>query len=137
MAWQVPRKVWILPCVGLLVVWSFVMSSKVAEESVELGTPAGDHTALAPSHGQQRVPIHMPPLPGGRVSVPKDGRLVIVGDIHGCLDELEDLLAAVDFRWGADVLVHVGDLVAKGPKSEGVLRFCHEHSVQGWHTKWW
>jgi hypothetical protein len=48
------------------------------------------------------------------------GRTVIVGDVHGCRRELELLLEAVGFTAG-DRLVFVGDLVARGPDSLGVL----------------
>lgn len=48
------------------------------------------------------------------------GRTIIVGDVHGCRLELEALLERVDFRSG-DRLVMVGDLVARGPDSLGVL----------------
>lgn len=47
-------------------------------------------------------------------------RTIVVGDIHGCYDELEDLLAEVGF--GAnDRLISVGDLITKGPKNREVL----------------
>jgi hypothetical protein len=48
------------------------------------------------------------------------GRTVIVGDVHGCRRELEQLLDKVAFATG-DRLVFVGDLVARGPDSLGVL----------------
>lgn len=48
-------------------------------------------------------------------------RTLIVGDVHGCIDELEKLLAHVALT-PADRLVMVGDLVAKGPDSVGVVR---------------
>ncbi len=47
-------------------------------------------------------------------------RTIIVGDVHGCRAELEALLLRVGFRSG-DRLVFVGDLVARGPDSLGVL----------------
>lgn len=50
----------------------------------------------------------------------------MVGDIHGCYDELEDLLEAVNFG-DKDRLISVGDLITKGPKSREVLeRFMTE-----------
>lgn len=53
-------------------------------------------------------------------------RTIVVGDIHGCYDELEDLLEAVNFG-DNDRLVSVGDLITKGPKSREVLeRFMTE-----------
>jgi predicted phosphodiesterase len=47
-------------------------------------------------------------------------RTIVVGDIHGCYDELEDMLAEVRFD-ADDRLVSVGDLITKGPKSREVL----------------
>ena len=48
------------------------------------------------------------------------GRTVIVGDVHGCRRELEQLLDRCSFGAG-DRLISVGDLVARGPDSLGVL----------------
>lgn len=47
-------------------------------------------------------------------------RTVIVGDVHGCADELDALLDRAAFTSG-DRLVFVGDLVARGPSTLGVL----------------
>lgn len=49
-------------------------------------------------------------------------RTLVIGDVHGCLDELRALLAEAGFRPGEDALVSVGDLVNKGPDSVGVVR---------------
>jgi hypothetical protein len=48
-------------------------------------------------------------------------RTVIVGDVHGCTGELEELLERTRFAEGADDLVFVGDLVVRGPDSRGAL----------------
>ncbi|HJL19412.1 MAG TPA: metallophosphoesterase family protein [Sandaracinaceae bacterium LLY-WYZ-13_1] len=62
-------------------------------------------------------------------------RTVVVGDLHGCLEELERLLDAVGFT-ARDRLIAVGDLVGKGPDGAGVVRFLrtggHE-AVRGNH----
>ena len=47
------------------------------------------------------------------------GRIIIIGDVHGCLDELETLLSTAKYGEG-DVVIMVGDLVNKGPKSAQV-----------------
>jgi Calcineurin-like phosphoesterase len=57
-------------------------------------------------------------------------RTIIVGDIHGCLDELQELLHACLVDWVADDVISVGDLVAKGPDSQGVLQFARERGLK-------
>lgn len=47
-------------------------------------------------------------------------RTLFIGDVHGCNDELGDLLKAAGFT-SEDRLVLVGDLTAKGPDSAGVI----------------
>jgi hypothetical protein len=63
-------------------------------------------------------------------------RTVIVGDVHGCSGELEDLLERVRFTAGTDRLVSVGDLVVRGPDPHGVLalvRRLRGRAVRGNH----
>lgn len=47
-------------------------------------------------------------------------RTLVVGDVHGCLLELQDLLKSLNYR-SQDRLIFVGDLIHKGPDSKGVL----------------
>jgi hypothetical protein len=67
----------------------------------------------------------------------------IVGDVHGCSAELEELLEHLDFTTGRDRLFFVGDLVARGPDSQGALALArrlggaavlgnHEHKLLSW-----
>mgnify|MGYP001812815746 FL=1 len=70
-------------------------------------------------------------------------RTLIVGDLHGCREELEDLLDESGWERG-DQLVAVGDLVAKGPDSQGVIRLLQDiggRAVRGNHDqhclRWW
>lgn len=63
------------------------------------------------------------------------GRLIIVGDVHGCSEELKDLLQAVHFTQ-EDELVFVGDLIGKGPSPREVVRMARRYgarAVQGNH----
>lgn len=62
---------------------------------------------------------------------------IVIGDVHGCADELEALLRAAGCT-PQDEVVLVGDLVAKGPDSRGVLAIMREvgaRSVRGNHDE--
>ena len=48
------------------------------------------------------------------------GRRIVVGDIHGCYDELMELLEKIGVG-DDDHIFSVGDLITKGPKSKEVL----------------
>jgi len=48
-------------------------------------------------------------------------RTIIIGDVHGCLDELDELLALIRPAAG-DHIHFLGDLVDRGPDSLGVVR---------------
>lgn len=47
-----------------------------------------------------------------------DGRDFIIGDLHGCFDELINLLNFVKFNKNKDRLFSTGDLIDRGPKSK-------------------
>lgn len=45
-------------------------------------------------------------------------RTLIVSDIHGCVDQLDELLLAVSYDSASDKLILLGDYVDRGPKSK-------------------
>lgn len=47
-------------------------------------------------------------------------RTIIIGDVHGCIDELNDLLALAEIDKKKDRIIFIGDLIAKGPASGAV-----------------
>ena len=67
----------------------------------------------------------------------------IIGDVHGCLKELKELMGAIDRLMtptddAVNEFIFVGDLVDKGPDSAGVLRYVRDMGslatvVQGNH----
>lgn len=56
----------------------------------------------------------------------EDGKDYIVGDIHGCWDQLQLQLKLVGFDKTKDRLFSVGDLIDRGPDSEMVLTLLSE-----------
>jgi predicted phosphodiesterase len=61
------------------------------------------------------------------------GRLIFIGDIHGCYDELVEMLERLAPSSG-DVVVSVGDVVRKGPAPDRCLDLWRERgflAVQG------
>ncbi|KAF7718802.1 Uncharacterized protein PECH_005869 [Penicillium ucsense] len=71
-------------------------------------------------------------LPGSRTGGHGKGkksakRLVVVGDVHGCKDELSRLLKKIEFSpSGGDHLILTGDIINKGPDSAGVVDLARE-----------
>lgn len=53
---------------------------------------------------------------------PPSGRLLAVGDIHGCLSQLQKLMAKVRPA-PEDRIVFLGDYIDRGPESRGVLDY--------------
>lgn len=47
----------------------------------------------------------------------------VIGDVHGCFNELQGLFSAIEFNPKKDKVIFVGDLVGRGPQSLEVLDF--------------
>ena len=56
------------------------------------------------------------------------GRLIAIGDIHGCHREFADLLAKLELKKD-DRLVLLGDLINRGPDSGKVVELAREHAT--------
>ena len=95
-------------------------------QGLKLLFPASRHPLLV-----DRTPYGLP-VPRTRHRVVREeelaGRKLLVGgDVHGCCDELRELLDKCDSRDPSRVCVlFVGDLVNKGPKSVEVVRLVRE-----------
>jgi serine/threonine protein phosphatase 1 len=57
-----------------------------------------------------------------------NGRLIAIGDIHGCHAEFSEMLSRLDLGKD-DRLVLLGDLVNRGPDSRKVLQLAREHQA--------
>ncbi len=71
-------------------------------------------------------------------------RTIIVGDIHGCLEEFDELLKKLSYDKSNDRLILLGDLIDRGPDSVGVVARARQmdlECVMGNHDykflKWW
>lgn len=65
------------------------------------------------------------------------GRTILVGDVHGCADELDELFDRVALARD-DNAIMVGDLIARGPDPQRVLEIVREvgaRSVRGNHEE--
>ena len=60
-------------------------------------------------------------IPGGENDPHGERRLVFIGYIHGCKEELLKLLEKVNYDPSLDHLIATGDTINKGPHSAGVL----------------
>jgi len=58
------------------------------------------------------------------------GKTIIVGDIHGCIDELNELIEKVNYDPKTDRLILLGDLVDRGPDSVAVVRRARELGLE-------
>lgn len=65
-------------------------------------------------------------------------RQLIVGDIHGCFDEFQELLDKAALA-GDDEIIAIGDLIDRGPNSPSVLNFFRTtptaRSIMGNHER--
>lgn len=63
-------------------------------------------------------------------------RLIIVGDVHGCLDELKELIEKCNYDPQTTSVVILGDLVNKGPYSAEVIQYVRQsgfYCIRGNH----
>jgi len=90
---------------------------------------------------------YVAPAPGAEVHsvLDFDGRVIVVGDPHGCFDELMLLLDKCDVDPAKDKVVIVGDMPNKGPKSLEIIRYvrakdhvlCIQGNHEGYALMWW
>lgn len=60
-------------------------------------------------------------IPGGVADPDGERRLIFVGDIHGCYDELMELVEKIGYNATRDHFVAAGDVISKGPHNKRVV----------------
>lgn len=56
-------------------------------------------------------------------------KTIFIGDVHGCIEELESLWSQLSISKG-DRVIQVGDLINKGPSSREVIQFCIKNKIE-------
>ncbi|MDQ8193242.1 metallophosphoesterase [Coraliomargarita sp. SDUM461004] len=56
-------------------------------------------------------------------------RTIAIGDVHGCADEFEELLQALELK-PDDRIIQVGDLVNRGPDSHRAIELARKYEVE-------
>lgn len=74
----------------------------------------------------------------------KSRRAIVVGDLHGCYDELTQVLTKIGYDSSLDLLISSGDLVDRGPKIADCLymvlcsnKYNKTYAVRGNHDDKW
>ena len=106
-----------------------------SSDSPELTSSTNDKSRVQSPYGV--------PLPPKNIQVLSEedigGRdLLIVGDVHGCYDELKELVDTNDINNENTCIIFVGDLVNKGPMSFEVIEYVMDnswYSVRGNHDE--
>lgn len=57
------------------------------------------------------------------------GRTIFIGDVHGCIEELKELLRQVKWK-DTDRIILLGDLINRGPAPVEVVRFVYENRLE-------
>ncbi len=55
-------------------------------------------------------------------------RTIFIGDVHGCLEELKQLIQKLNIK--SDRVILLGDLINRGPDSVGVVKFVYENQFE-------
>ncbi|MBI4633430.1 MAG: serine/threonine protein phosphatase [Deltaproteobacteria bacterium] len=50
-------------------------------------------------------------------------KIFAIGDVHGCIAKLQDLVSALPFDTEQDTLLFLGDYIDRGPDSKGVIDY--------------
>ena len=107
------------------------MTSTAATTSTSTTTPS-TATTTPPTTLVTFTPRHIA-LP----AIQPHHRVLFVGDVHGCFDELQALIAAAGVVAGTDYILLTGDLINKGPKPLDVIQWLlttpNTHTVLGNH----
>lgn len=123
-------------------------SARPSKASTNTGTSEGDaqernsesmhqssHSSAAINSSKPLSPLLVSNGTEKARTLARTPRVIVIGDVHGCIDEFQALLRLADFQPGDQVIL-LGDLVAKGPDSVSVVQMARDigaRSVRGNH----
>ena len=81
-----------------------------------MSTTSNTSASTAPSTSTSSNPITFTPRHDTLADIQPHHRVLFVGDVHGCFDELQALIAEAGVTAGTDYILLAGDLINKGPK---------------------
>jgi len=58
------------------------------------------------------------------------GRIIAIGDVHGCHEEFEELIERLRVDPRTDRVIQLGDLVNRGPDSHRAIRLAEERGIE-------
>lgn len=64
----------------------------------------------------------------------KNKRFIVIGDLHGCFDQLIELLQKCNYNKDKDIIVATGDLCDRGNNSLDVLKFFMPDNPHQYHN---
>ena len=71
--------------------------------------------------------MHVAPEPTTETLIAPEHIFAAVGDVHGCLPQLETLYGKLKSEFGSDLpVIFLGDIVDRGPDTAGALRMIYE-----------
>jgi len=96
------------------------------------------NTCVDRSKLKQRHVVPLPEIMHHTVSAEEigDRRVLIIGDVHGCLEELQELIDSQQVTCDNTVIIFCGDIVNKGPHNLETLRYVRQlgaYVVRGNH----
>ncbi|RJE25015.1 ser Thr protein phosphatase [Aspergillus sclerotialis] len=132
--------VYLILLLSLIAGWKWVLSPQLAEHT-SLLVSLGPQSKLAAGgwYGTNALPelenivrirsLNPNLLPRPMENPESRRRLIFIGDVHGCKDELTELLEKTTFNPSNDHLIFTGDLITRGPDSLGVVDLARKHSA--------
>lgn len=117
------KKIWrniaIAVTAVIVIVIVIVVAVVVSQNKKDKSSSGGQYPISPYAHMTQLVTIN-------EADIQQKERIFVVGDIHGCLTEFNELLTTIKFDPAKDQMILAGDITTKGPGTVGVIRRAQE-----------